>query len=233
MYMVHLDFVLRFVPPMTDHGQGIRLTRTIELPFPPTEKMLVFSKDWEGADDPMGYVLKEVTWDLDRGCFLAETELSSTGVPIALIPWEVRRLVDRGWQFGSYKDQYTRDRRRGRLRKKLPLLRISDWDDEEATTWETAAKKSRPAEFKIVLQALAGTMAGLRNNCRVAYAMLKTGGYVDLADRFAPKEPSEFQQKFVAAVEAFDSKTSDQQWDWCESAQRRYPGLIDVVEAMR
>ena len=80
MYSVHLGFILRYVPPMADIGHGIRLTRSFELPFPPTEKMLVFSKGWEGQDDPMGYVLKEVTWDIDRSCFLAETELSSTEV---------------------------------------------------------------------------------------------------------------------------------------------------------
>jgi hypothetical protein len=233
MYSVHLDFVLRYEPPMSDHEHGIRLTRTIELPFPPTNEMLVFSKNWEGADDPMGYVLKEVTWDLDQGCFLAETELSSSGVPIALIPWEIRRLVDRGWQFGSYKDRYVSDGRRGRLRKKLPRLRISDWDDEEATNWETAKNKSRPAEFKIALQAVAATMAILRNNCRVAYAMLKTRGYVDLPDRSAPAELSDFQRKFLAAMDAYDSMTFDQQWNWCESVQRRYPRLIDVVAAIR
>src|SRR5579859_4042726 len=143
MYTVHLDFVLRYLPPMADIGHGIRLTRTFELPFRPTEKMLVFSKEWEGQDDPMGYVLKEVTWDIDRGCFLAETELSSSGVPIALIPLDIQRIVDFGWRFGSFKDRYQTDGRRVKKRKKLPRLRISDWDDDGVTAWETATKKSR------------------------------------------------------------------------------------------
>jgi hypothetical protein len=233
MYPVHLDFVLRYLPPMSDNDHGIRLTRSFELPFPPTEKMVVFSKEWEGQDDPMGYVLKEVTWDIDKACFLAETELSSSGVPIALIPLDIRRLVDFGWQFGSFRDRYETDRRRVRKRKKLRALRISKWDDDEVTAWETAAKKSRPQEFTIILQALVSTMAELRNNSRVAYAMLKTGGYVDLPDRFAREAPSDFQRKFAAALEAFDSITSDRQWNWCESVQRRYPRLIDVVEAIR
>ena len=162
-----LGLVLRYVPPMADNDHGIRLTRSFELPFPPTEKMVVFSKEGEGQDDPMGYVLKEVTWDIDRG-FLAETQLSSTGVPIALIPLDIRRLVDFGWQFGSFKDRYETDGRRVRKRKKLRTLRISKWDDDEATAWEIAAKKSRPQEFTIVLHALVSTMAELRNNSRVA-----------------------------------------------------------------
>jgi hypothetical protein len=233
MYTVHLEFVLRYVPPMADNDHGIRLTRSVELPFPPTENMLVFSKEWEGQDDPMGYVLKEVTWDIDRGCFLAETELSSTGVPIALIPREIRRLLDLGWQSGSFKDRYETDRRRAKKRKKLPPLRINDWDDDEVTPWETAAKKSRQQEFTIVLHALVSTMAELRNNSRVAYAMLKTGGYVDLSRQSAPDALTDFQRKFAAALDAFDSMTSDQQWDCCESVQRRYPRLNDVVEAIR
>ena len=233
MYPVHLDFVLRYVPPMADNDHGIRLTRTFELPFPPTEKILVFSKAWEGQDDPMGYVLKEVTWDIDRGCFLAETELTSSGVPIGLIPLDVRRLVDFGWRFGSFKDGYETDRRRVRKRKKLPRLRITNWDDEEVTAWETARKKLRPQEFTIVLHALVSTMAELRNNSRVAYAMLKTGGYVELPHQSARDALTAFQGKFAAALDAFDSMTFDQQWEWANSAQRRYPRLADIVEAIR
>ena len=228
MYPVHLDFVLRYVPPMADNDHGIRLTRTFELPFPPTEKRLVFSKEWEGQDDPMGYVLGHRQWR-----FLAETELSTTGVPIALIPREIRRRVDLGWQSGSFKDRYETDRRRARRRKKVAPLRISDWDDDEVTTWETAAKKSRPQEFTIVLHALVSTMAELRNNSRVAYAMLKTGGYTDLPRQSAPDALTDFQRNFAAALDVFDSMTFDQQWDWADSVQRRYPRLGDVVEAIR
>lgn len=232
MYSVHLDFVLRYVPPMADDDHGIRLTRTFELPFVPTEKMLVFSKEWEGQDEPMGYPLKEVTWDIDRACFLAETELSCSGVPIAMIPLDIRRFVDFGWRFGSFKDHYVTDRRRTKKRKKLALLQISDWDDDEVQIWETAAKKSRPQEFTIVLHALVSTMAELRNNCRVAFAMLKTGGYVDLPDRAARDSLTDFQRRFAAAVHAFDSMTFEKQYAWAESVQRRYPGLSDVVEAI-
>lgn len=98
MYTMHVDFVLWYAPPMDDNGHGIRLNRAIELPFPPTEDISVFSKSWEGMEmeDPMGYHLKEITWDLDRQCFLAETRMSSTGVPIALIPYEIQNLLEQG-----------------------------------------------------------------------------------------------------------------------------------------
>ena len=90
-FSVDVDLVLRFVPPMDNHSDGIRLTRTIELPFPPAEDISIFSKEWEGEDFPLGYVLKNVTWEIDRDRFLADTLLSVTGTPIAMIPFEIRK----------------------------------------------------------------------------------------------------------------------------------------------
>src|SRR4030095_6481706 len=146
MYAVDVDLVLRYVPPMDDHGHGIRLTRSFELPFPPSGDIAVHSKEWEGIDDPMGYRLKEITWDIDRSQFLAETEISITGTPIALIPLEIRHLIKQGWQYGSHHDKYQTDRRRGRKRGKLPTIRISRWDEEEAATWDIARGKVRPKD---------------------------------------------------------------------------------------
>jgi hypothetical protein len=233
MYPVHIDLVQWYVPPMEDRGHGIRLNRTIELPFPPAAKVSVFSREWERLDDPMGYYLKEITWDLDRKCFLAETHISATGIPIAMIPHEIRNLLDCGWTFGSCKDAYRTERRRGRKRSKLPTMQINDWDEDEAATWETMRDKSRPKEFKVILHAIITTMAELHNNCSVAYAMMKTGGYVDIPEGSSQDKLSPFVKKFSAAMREYDALTFDQQWDWCESVQRRYPRLIEVVEAIQ
>lgn len=233
MYTVHVDFVLWFVPPMDDNGHGIRVHRAIELPFPPTSDISVFSKGWEGMEDPMGYHLKEITWDLDKQCFLAETRMSTAGVPIALIPYEVQGLLEQGWTFGGYTDQYRTERHRRRKQSALPVLRVSKWDHDEVATWETTRGKSRPKEFSTILHAIIATMAELHNNCGVAYAMSKTQGFVDLPEDTFHKDQSPFQQKFQAAVRAYENWTSDQQWDWCERIQRRYPRLIDVIEAIR
>ncbi len=233
MYRVDVDLVLRFVPPMGDNGQGIRLTRTIELPFPPVEDVAVFSKEWEGIDDPMGYRLKEITWDIDRECFLADTTISITGIPIAFIPREIRMLLDRGWRYGSYSTQYQAERHRGLKRTKLRLIRTKKWDEEEAETWETLPNKARPKEFKTILHAILATMAELHNNERVAYAMMRTDGYVDIADDAPVDKLSPFEKKFAKAMKEFDAMTPDDQWKWCENVQRRCPRLIDVVEATR
>jgi hypothetical protein len=110
---------------------------------------------------------------------------------------------------------------------------VSKWDHDEATTWETAPGKSRPKEFLTILHAIIATMAEVHNNCSVAYAMSKTKGFVDVPEETFQKGRSPFQQKFQEAVREYEDWTFDQQWDWCERAQRRYPRLIDVIEAIR
>lgn len=231
MYAVDVDLVLRYVPPMSDIGAGIRLTRTIELPFPPAEKVSVFSKEWEGTQEPLGYVLREVTWDMDRQRFLAEAAISVTGTPIALIPYEIQQLVCLGWRYGSYKDGYATERKRGRKRSPLPAIPIHEWDWDDAEAWD-AEPKGRPKEFTLLLHGLVATMGELHNNCSVAYAMLKTGRYVDVPDRNPPSDLSVQEKRFRDATREFESLTSDQQWDWAERVKRRNPSLAEIVAAI-
>lgn len=234
MFTVHLDLVVWFVPPMKDEGHGIRLNRKCELPFVPTESVSIFSKAFDGCDEPLGYCLKEITWDIDNGCFLAETHYSSVGTPIALIPHEIDALLSHGWEFGSYRNCYSSVAKPGRKRKALGSLRIAEWDDGEVKEWELRPSRSRPKEFTTVLHAVISTMAELHNNCEVAFAMLKTGGFADLPeDRSQRRDLSPFETKFDDATREYSRMTFDQQWDWCKSVQRRYPRLIDVVRAIK
>lgn len=233
MYAVEVDLVLRYVPPMSDHGRGIRLTRTIELPFPPSRDISVFSKDWEGQniDEPLGYVLKEITWDMDRNRFVADTEMSVTGIPIAMIPFEILHLVYQGWKYGSYKDQYQTERKRGRKRSKLAGIPEYDWDYEEAEAWD-ANPKGRPKEFKLILHAVVSTMAELHNNCGVAFAMLKTGSYFDIDSEDSRSELSPLERRFQDSIREYESLSSEKQWDWSERVKRRYPQLREIVAAI-
>lgn len=231
MFAVDVDLVLRYVPPMDDHAAGIRLTRTFELPFPPVEKVSVFSRDWEGHDDPMGYVLRKVTWDLDRQRFLAETAISVTGTPLVMIPYEIRQLVDLGWRYGSYKDTYQTERKRGRKRRPLPPIPSHEWDWDDAEAWD-GDPAGRPPEFKLFLHGIVATMAELYNNWSVAYAMLQTGGFVDVPERKPPSELTSRELRFRDAQRAFESLTSDQQRDWAERTRSRYPSLAEIVAAI-
>ncbi len=106
MFKLELDLHLYFDPPMADHGDGIAVTRTIDVPFPPWSGLLVYGRELDECPSPGGWPLKDVTWDVDRGVFLATTSLHSGGVPMAMIPDVVRAYVDRGWRLGSYMDLY-------------------------------------------------------------------------------------------------------------------------------
>lgn len=231
MYAVDVDLVLRYVPPMSDDDDGIRLTRTIELPFPPSGDIAVFSKDFEGIDEPMGYVLKEITWDMDRNRFLADTELSAARVPIAMIPFLIVQLVYHGWKYGSYNDHYQTERKPSRKRKKLAPIPVFEWDFEEAGAWD-ANPKGRPKEYKLVLHAVVSTMAELHNNCSVAYAMLKTSSYFNIEAGDSRSELSPLERRFQDAIREYESLSFERQCDWCDRVKSRYPQLRDIVAAI-
>lgn len=216
---------------MSEHEAGYRLTRTIELPFAPSSGTAVFSQEWEGMDDPLGYVLKDVTWDIDRACFLAETVTEMCDFPIALIPLEICRFVVYGWTIGSYADQYSTERKCGRKRRKIPTMAISDWDEEDAEAWDSDMT-GRPKEFKTVWHAVVAMMAGLWNHCPVAYAMLKTGVHVEVPKE-GFKELSPLQNRFRDAIREYESLTFDQRCEWRDRVVGRYPRMEDVVEAIR
>ena len=234
MFSVEIDLVLRYVPPMVDRGQGIRLTRTVELPFPPNDHIALFSASWEGwetFDQPLGFPLKEIIWELDRNCFLADTHMSVTGLPIAVIPREIRSLLRQGWRFGSYNDVYGPKRRGRRRLARVPIIRCRHWDDDQAAQWETKRDASRPKAFNTILKAVTATMAQLGNNCRVAYAMSKTSTFVDLPDDPLHRELDAGEKRFFAATQQYDALTSVQRWNWSQSVQRRYPRLVEGVRS--
>jgi hypothetical protein len=233
MYRLELDFVLWFVPPMEDRGDGIRLTRTTEMPFVPAKRIALHSRTWEDIDgEPLGYQLKDIIWDFDRECFLAETHTSATGVPIAMIPHQIADMINCGWRYGSYKEAYSTEAKRGRRHKGLPRLQINDWDWDEAETWETS-RNGRPAEFKTVFQAVVRTMLERYNNLAAAYAMLHTGTYFGIEDDIHAQPQSPGEKKFLAAMREFVDWDSEKKLEWCQLAQTRLPRLIDVVNAMK
>ena len=66
MFKVELDLELRFVPPMAEYGQGITVTRTLELPLAPGPDLMAWSARIDDCTEPDGYHLGEFTCDVDR-----------------------------------------------------------------------------------------------------------------------------------------------------------------------
>ena len=101
-FRLEFDLSIFFVPPMDDHGPGIRLTRSFELPFPPTEGLCLngaaFNPHSPSSED---FPVKGVTWDMDRRIFLAGIVLVCQDHPIESIPDELRAWIERGWRLGD------------------------------------------------------------------------------------------------------------------------------------
>ena len=135
MFVLELDVSLYFVPPMEERARGIVVTRTLELPFPPTDGLFITGIAMNGQPLARGFKLEDVTWDLDRQKFFATTSLTSQDFPIADIPVLIRDWIDRGWQLGSYEDTYEEE-----LEEQTDLLLT-----EPVTDAQSRMKKSQIA----------------------------------------------------------------------------------------
>jgi hypothetical protein len=87
VFKVEIDFVVTFVPPMSQHSRGITLTRAIELPFHPSRDVNIFGRDlMEDGSEPMGIKFKDIIWDMDRQVFFAKTYLEDGSCPLPMRP---------------------------------------------------------------------------------------------------------------------------------------------------
>lgn len=216
---------------MSDKEPGIVLTNTLTLPFPPTDGLIVTGTIVNEQPHPEGIPLKELTWDADRGVFLAYVECSYHCFPILSIAQDIRSWLDRGWRFGSYADHYEKKRGRKPYRKAPKCGTEPDLDEEEAELLHGMKPRHRPPFFNTLMEALVREMAVLDNNRSVAYAMDKTKMFFEKPGTKEPETPE--MKKFFAAVEAFRKMTDDQQYDWQDRVARRNPRLDQIITPSR
>lgn len=226
MYTLHLDLHLYFVPPMTEHGSGIVVTREIELPFPAFEGLRVFSKKFEDCPDPTGFTLKEVVWDIDRKVFLAETSLISQDLPIACIPDSIRDWIEHGWRLGSYCDDYAEpDRDDDGSSIATAPSRLISLEDEERM--HTLPPRRRPKEFNRFLKAMVRHMAEGFVNVESAYAIERTGTYLSESD-VRERAGGPAVKKWAEACKEFSRMSTRERLDWRDKTSR-YPSIEDVI----
>jgi hypothetical protein len=107
MFKLHLDLEICYSPPMSDGHPGVVLTRSLELPFPAHEGLVLHgAKMDQVTDPPLGIYLREVMWDVDHQVFLARASIVEHDHPMDLIPQHLKSWVARGWRFGSWRDDY-------------------------------------------------------------------------------------------------------------------------------
>jgi hypothetical protein len=213
MYQVELDYVLRFVPPMSEHSGGLVLTRTLELPFPPYKKLYLFAKDLDDCPYPPGLRLDEVTWDIDRECFLATTELIVHG-PIADIPWLLSSYLERGWQVGSLMGQYeTDDDLDEEPADEVDVPEgTDDWDMDALEALEKESPRRRPKALNQLVKALVRVMVENGDDMAAAYALDRTGLVISLRDAEHGREPHD--RVWLEAYREFEDLDNDSYKKW-------------------
>jgi len=81
MFTLELDLIITYTPPMSEAGGGIYLTRELQVPFAPYNGLHICGNQMDQAPGPEGFVLKDVTWDVDRQVFMAHSLLCSHDRP--------------------------------------------------------------------------------------------------------------------------------------------------------
>lgn len=218
MYTLLLDFEIRFLPPMYEHGPGVLLTRELQLPFPPWKGLRIFSKVIDDCPEPEGMQLDDVVWEMDRRVFLATTELIDSGSPIPDIPRLLKSWLCRGWKFGSFRDPYRQD------------------EDDDAPSPRTSFKpirgSKRLARIGPAHKAMIRFMVESRNDPAAAYAMDLTGLHYDQKEIQSARTCGTMDERMKAYSNAFDSyiqMRDSRRQNWEESVTKRYPDLLEMA----
>tara|TARA_A100000171_G_C2139571_1_gene153661 strand:+ start:285 stop:1010 length:726 start_codon:yes stop_codon:yes gene_type:complete len=223
MHTLHLDLHLKFVPPMSEHGPGIVLTRSIELPFVPESSIRLYGTSIDQCPDPLGFSLDDLTWDIDREVFLASTSLISHDEPLAFILDTIREWIGLGWSIGSYHDTYGEP---DEDNSEPEAVRVDDGAYEHLEQLHTMPKTRRSREFNQFFKALIRVMAETYDNRDIAYAMDKLGRLV--AEEEAGPDESKISLRWRDARNEFLQMSQDQQFAWVESLSQ-YPSIERAV----
>jgi hypothetical protein len=214
MYRLHLDLHW-VVSPMGEHGRGITFTRELELPFPAHDGLRLHSRQMDECSEPLGYELKEVIWDMDRGVFLAKTRVIDQDLPLAMLEDQLRGWLAMGWRLGSYVDAYPEPEID---EEEDEALGDAIGDDADEYVLPTLPPRRRPAEFNRIFKALVRHMAEGFDCWDVAYAMDRTGRYFTEEQRKQKDDPA--VGRWHEALREFDKLPQDEQFRWREKVMR-------------
>lgn len=231
MFRLDIDVSHYFVPPMEENGRGIVVTRCLELAIAPFEGLFLTGSAFNNTSSAMGFKLEDVTWDCDRGLFLAHSSLVHSGLPIAYIPAELGSWVGRGWRLGSFDEDYEdgEGMAPGRRLRCDWVLHTEDVDHKLVERWPMLGPRARPKSFNVLLKALTHAMAGLLNNWSTAYAIDQTERF--FTEKELQEERSTCAERFRQSVDEFKKMTFEQQWEWRKKVLRTHPSIKSLVES--
>ena len=223
MYTVHLDLIVHFVPIMNETAPGIRFTRTIELPFPAYDGLVVYSRLMEQGSEPLGYALKNVIWNLDGSFFYAETRCSNL-IDIATIPYELGVIFQEGWKLGSWKTGFSSESTYEDL-STVPHF----WEHDDLEDWERMPPKQRPKKLNSLLRALVRTLVELRNNEPAAYALAKSRYFYDESPKRHGYKPGKQETRFRELASEYIDMSDEDREAWANTVRSTYPKLMNFV----
>jgi len=210
LYTIEVDLDVTFDPPMNPEWVGIQLTKSIELPFVPYERLGICGKDISEGPGDESLVLEDIVWDADRGVFTAETAKCNSGnLDLESIRAILEEWVERGWTWGSYLDK--NEEYQESLAK----------DEDEVEDIERVADP--------VLGALIRTMTDVINNPGVAFAMHRV--QILGTDNELRHPNSALAKRWKAAVEEWENMDAKQQIKWTRSVVTHYPDWSQVIPA--
>jgi hypothetical protein len=230
MYKLELDVSLVFAPLMDEHGQGIIVTKSFELPFPPFAKMNLQSRQFPNSPGPDGFLLEDITWDVDREVFFARSSLTSVDLPIACILDDIQSWIDLGWRLGSYEETYDDPMDEPEIDSPSDSTIVDPDDDyewDEMERWPTQPPRKRPARFNKTLRALVRTMAASFNNSATAYAVYKTQQF--FSEKELRDNESKPAERFQNAIREYEQMSSTEQIAWLQKVQRTAPRLDRLI----
>ena len=224
---------------MSQHSRGIILTRSIQLPFPPSGDIAIFGRDlMEDGSEPMGIMLKDIIWDTDRQVFFAKTYLDDGSCPLTMVPQELRRHHEKGWRFGSYVDLYGnpeyKDPPPSEPSSPIPNPSRRDLrennDSDEMLKWKPE-RRSRyfNAVFGAFIRCLAESF-----EISTAVAMERTGVYFDEHEvKGTPwKRPPDEVLHWDEIREQFFKTSSRGQMSWRKKLIGKYHSLQALTNAL-
>jgi len=88
--------------------------------------------------------LEDLTWDIDREVFLANTTLVSHDEPLAFVPATIREWIGLGWKLGSYHDTYVQPEE---VDPDPEIQSVDDGEYERLEQLHTMPKTRRSTEF--------------------------------------------------------------------------------------
>lgn len=223
---------------MHQHAPGIIFTRSIELPFLPTEDIAVFSPQiMIDGSEPMGIFLKDIIWDMDRRVFFAKTYLQDDGCSLPLVPDALREHLDLGWRFGSYVDQYGNPEYRKspppEPSSRVPKPSRRDLRDDGTSEMLSLTWKERSSYANAVFGAFIRHLAESFDTS-TAVAMERTGMFFDEKEvKGLPWEsPTEVIRQWDKIRSDFREITQRRQTTWREKLIAKYHSLQAIANAL-